>query len=214
MRQKWCRHLCLSWHFKPPSYWMIVSTGGAQWCCWASQPSLVHVSTCIKNAASLNHGIIHHCRLEHVSTLFTRPDMSESTSLKVSLRTSAHSLSIYSPLLRCTSSQLLVFCSSGLFSLHLSLHLPFLPPLCPSLLPPSLHLWETGVVFMSEQWSLGRAVTTAPTGGEAPPPSSLSLPASLASAGSCAPSFHSRIPSQVPPEDKHRLLSVNLIPNM
>lgn len=102
---------------------------------------------CIENAQPLNHGITHHCRLEHVSTawytLLTRSDiirmsqpvwMSLSLSfLSLSLSSCLCSVSIYSPLLCCTSPQLPVFCSFGLFSLY---HPPKPPP--QPLVPPSL----------------------------------------------------------------------------
>lgn len=85
----------------------------------------------------LNHGITHHCRLEHVSTarytLLTRSDiirMSQPVWMSLSLpvlslplSSCLCSVSIHSPLLCCTSPQLPVFCSFRLFSLHLSLSL-------------------------------------------------------------------------------------------
>lgn len=130
-----------------------------------------------KNATPLNRCITHHCRLEHVSTarytLLTRSDiirmsqpvwMSLSLSfLSLSLSSCFCSVSIYSPLRCCTSPQLPVFSSFGLFSLHLS---PFLHslPLLPPVLYPSIcsRLYSC----LCERLSPGRAVTTPHTGAE------------------------------------------------
>lgn len=139
---------------------------------------------CIENAKPLNYGITHHRWLEHVSTarctLLTRSDiiimcqpvwMSLLLSfLSISLYLCLCSVSIYSPLLFCTSLQLPVFCSFGLFSLHLSrLFLSF--PICPSLslsLSPVRHpsICSRLQSYLCEWSSLGRAVTIAHTGGE------------------------------------------------
>ena len=85
---------------------------------------------------------------------------SESTSLNVSIAIRSSpclcSVSIHSPLLRCTSPQLPVFCSFRLFSLHLSLP----PPPLLSATPPSVV-----VAVWVDEFGQGCHNTTRRTGG-------------------------------------------------
>lgn len=132
---------------------------------------------CTENATPLNHCITHHRRLEHVSTaqytFLKRSDiirmsqpvwMSLSLSfLSLSLSSCFCSVSIHSPLLCCTSPQLPVFCSFGLFSLHLSLFLHSLLPLPPVLYPS---ICSRRYSCLCEFSCSGRAVKTPHTGAE------------------------------------------------
>lgn len=162
---------------------------GNQWCCWVSLLAAgieSWLSMCTENATPLNRDITHHCRLEHVSTarytLLTRCDIIRMSQpvwlslslpfLSLSLSSCLCSVSIYSPLLCCTSPQLPVFCSFGLFSFHLSLPLLCLPSIPPSLLPPSLppvlhpSICSRLQSCLCEWSSSGRVVTTPHTGAE------------------------------------------------
>lgn len=125
------------------------------------------------------------------------------------------SVSICSPLLCCTSPQLPVFCSFGLFSLHLSLLLPCL--LAQLSLPPVHHpsICSRPWSYLCESSGLGRTVTTRTQerkrftqGHDAQrkttalhvlplsPVSCYSLATFVASVCSCAASF--AIPSHIP----------------
>lgn len=133
-----CRHLCLTW----PYLKGVLSN-------WICNTNILELEVCGAVSASFeSRDIAHHRRLEDVSTPqcidLTRSDITRMSqplcmSLSLSFLSLSHtssrcSVSMYSPLPCCTSPQLPLFCSSGLFSLSLSRPFPCLFPL------PSLHL--------------------------------------------------------------------------
>lgn len=159
-----CCHLCLSWNFFFRKTCITLDIimqeqglgGAVEFLCLANALTATiesWLSLCTGYVKPMNHGITHHCRLEHVNTarytLLTRSDitrmsqpvwMSLSLSfLSLSLSSCLCSVSIYSSLLCCTSPQLPVFHSFGLFSLNLSLPLCLLLVLPPLVPPPVRH---------------------------------------------------------------------------
>lgn len=136
------------------------------------------LSMCTENAAPMNRGITHHCRLQHVSTaqytLLTRSDIIRMSQpgLNVSEWLSSPSpslpllprlcLRLFSSAVLHLSPRLPVFCSSGLFSLHVSPPLPLsLPPPPVPPIPPSVADCSHVCVTRSRS---GRLVTTPRTG--------------------------------------------------
>lgn len=140
--------------------------------------------------------------------------------LSLSLSSCLCSVSIYSPLLCCTP-QLPVFCSFGLFSLHLLLPFlclppPFLPLSLLSAVPPSVAdcsgICVSGGVWaeLSQQHTqegFYRDTMHREKQLSCTPPAFLSLWHLLHL-------FPLTVPSHVPPEDKHRLLTVKLVPTL
>lgn len=181
---------------------------------------------CTENAAPMNRGITHHCRLQHVSTaqytLLTRSDIVRMSQPGLNV---SEWLSSPSPSLPLLPRLCLRLFSSAVFSLHVSPPLPLSPPHAPfPPIPSSVADCSHDCVMQSRS---GRVVTTPRTGAGSfyhetrrttakqlfftslsYPPIPL-LPATCRHSGICSAVLHlfHHSTRRFRPGDKHRLLA-------